>query len=328
MYAIANYPHVLTMTSKYCIFRSFNHRLIILVLTVTAAIFFIGCSSDQEPTFVDLSEKVVVNQSPEEPRDGSVIRIAVAAMISAKESVVYYHQLLDFIASKSGHKIQLVQRKTYSEINEMLKNGKIDLAFICSGPYATGRQTYGFEALAVPQVRGKHFYHSYLIVNQNSTVQNLMGLRGKTFAFTDPESNTGRLVPTYWLAQQKERPKEFFGKIIYTHSHDNSIMAVATSLVDGAAVHEQIWEYFNEKNPSFTSSTRIIKKSQPFGNPPVVASKFLSSQLKADIQRLLITMHMDPDGKKILDELMIDRFIRPENKWYEAIVAMKQECNL
>ena len=328
MYAIANYPHVLTMTSKYYIFRSFNHRIIILTLTVTAAIFFIGCSSDQEPAFVDFSKKMVVNQSPEEPQDGSVIRVAVAAMISAQESVVYYHQLLDFIASQLGHKIQLIQRKTYSEINDLLKNGKIDLAFICSGPYATGRQTYGFEALAVPQVRGKNSYHSYLIVNQKSTVQDLMDLRGKTFAFTDPESNTGRLVPTYWLAQQKEQPKDFFGKIIYTHSHDNSIMAVATSLVDGAAVHEQIWEYFNEKNPTFTSSTRIIKKSQPFGNPPVVASKFLSRQLKEDIQRLLISMHKDPKGKKILDELRIDRFLHPEEKWYDSIVTMQQECNL
>jgi phosphonate transport system substrate-binding protein len=319
---------MVTMTSNYCIIKSFNLRLIILALTVTATIFSIGCSSDQEPAFVDFSKKVAVNPSSEKTPDGAVIRVAVAAMISAKESVVYYHQLLDFIANRLGHKIELIQRKTYSEINELLKSGKIDLAFICSGPYATGRQNFGFEALAVPQVRGKHFYHSYLIVNQDSAFQDLRDLRGKTFAFTDPESNTGRLVPTYWLAQQKEQPKEFFGKIIYTHSHDNSIMAVATSLVDGAAVHEQIWQYFNERNPTFTSSTRIIKKSQPFGNPPVVASKYLSGQLKADIQRLLMTMHLDPEGKKILDELMIDRFLHPDDKWYESIVAMKHECNL
>jgi phosphonate transport system substrate-binding protein len=290
--------------------------------------FLIGCSGDQEPTFVDFSKKMVVIPPPDESRDASVIRVAVAAMISAKESVIYYHQLLDFIAKQLGHKIELVQRKTYGEVNELLKNGKIDLAFLCSGPYATGRQIYGFEALAVPQVRGRHSYHSYLIVNQNSVFQDLMDLRGKTFAFTDPESNTGMLVPTYWLIQQQERPKDFFGKIIYTHSHDNSIMAVATSLVDGAAVHEQIWQYFNKRNPTFTSNTRVIKKSQPFGNPPVVASKYLSSQLKADIQHLLMTMHLVPGGKKILDGLMIDRFLLPEDKWYDSIVAMKNECDL
>ena len=301
-----------------------TYRIIIASLTI----ILMGCTGDQEPIYVDFSKKMIVDQSVKELLSGSDIRVAVAAMISARESVVYYHQLLDFIANQLGHKIQLIQRKTYSEINEMLKNGEIDLAFICSGPYAIGRQTFGFKALAVPQVREKHSYRSYLIVNHNNTFRNLLDLRGKTFAFTDPESNTGKLVPTYWLNQQKEKPEEFFGKIIYTHSHDNSIMAVATSLVDGAAVHEQIWEYFNEKNPTFTSNTRVIKKSQPFGNPPVVASTYLSSQLKEDIQRLLMTMHMDPEGKKILDELMIDRFLHPEDKWYDSIVAMKRECNL
>ncbi len=304
------------------------HRRLVCVLTVATAIFLFSCSSDQEPTFIDLSQKMIANQPGEESPIGADIRVAVAAMISARESVVYYHQLLDFIAQRLGHKIKLIQRQTYGEINDLLQSGKIDLAFICSGPYATGRETYGFEALAVPQVRGKHFYHSYLIVNHNSPFQGLMDLRGKTFAFTDPESNTGMLVPTYWLVKQDRKPEEFFGKIIYTHSHDNSIMAVATSLVDGAAVHEQIWEYFNEKNPTFTASTRIIKKSQPFGNPPVVASKFLSDQLKADIRGLLLTMHQDLEGKRILDELMIDRFLHPEDKWYESIVAMKHECNL
>ena len=60
----------------------------------------------------------------------------------------------------------------------------------------------------------------------------------------------------------------------------------------------------------------------------MVASKQLSGQLKADIQRLLLTMHMDQAGKNILDELRIDRFLFPEDKWYESIVAMRHECNL
>jgi len=170
---------------------SINYRLLFLVFTIAASIFFSSCSSDQKPTYVDLSKKMIEDQPGEEPRNGSEIRVAVAAMISPRETVVYYHQLLDFIATQLGHKIQLVQRKTYGEINELLKTGKIDLAFICSGPYATSRQTYGFEALAVPLVRGRHSYHSYLIVNQKSKYRDLSDLRGKTFAFTDPESNAG-----------------------------------------------------------------------------------------------------------------------------------------
>jgi hypothetical protein len=34
-------------------------------------------------------------------------------------------------------------------------------------------------------------------------------------------------------------------------------------------------------------------------------------------------MHLDPAGKKILENLMIDRFVSPEEGWYEAIRRMK-----
>ena len=244
--------------------------------------------------------------------------------MSAQETVVYYHQLLEYIANKLGRQIQLVQRKTYGEINELIGMGQIDLAFICSGPYAGGKEKFGFQALAMPRVRGSHLYQAYLIVNKDSPFQKLDDLRGKSFAFTDPESNTGKLVPTYWLNKTGAKPEDFFGKTIYTYSHDNSIRAVAMSLVDGAAVNGQVWEYYNHSDPVFTAKTRIIKRSQPFGNPPVVASSHLSNQMKARIRSLLLKMHLDPKGKKILDELMIDGFIAPKEECYDPILAMKK----
>jgi len=176
----------------------------------------------------------------------------------------------------------------------------------------------------MPRVRGSHLYRSYLIVNKDGPIQTLADLRGKTFAFTDEESNTGKLVPTYWLGLQGENPADFFGKTIYTYSHDNSIMAVARSLVDGAAVNGQVWEYYQHRDPGFTAKTRVIRKSEPFGNPPVVASPQLPSQMKDRMRDLLFNMHRDPAGEKILKKLMIDRFIEPIEGCYDPILAMNK----
>jgi phosphonate transport system substrate-binding protein len=285
----------------------------------------LSCSGESEPTFVDFSQRMTIKRPGEESPQSPNFKVAVGSMISAQETAVHYRELLDYIAGKLGRGIQLVQRKTYGEINKLIGQGEIDFAFICSGPYATGREKFAFEALAMPQVRGSHLYQSYLIVNKDSPFQTLDDLKGKIFAFTDPESNTGKLVPTYWLRQQGEIPKTFFQKIIYTYSHDNSIMAVAKSLVDGAAVHGQIWEYYNHRDPTFTDKTRIIKKSKSFGNPPVVASAYMPDQMKAQIRELLYSMHQEPDGKKILDELMIDRFIAPKKDCYRPILEMNKD---
>jgi phosphonate transport system substrate-binding protein len=245
-------------------------------------------------------------------------------MISPKETFIYYRQLIDYVGQKTQSPIELVQRKTYGEINQLLGKGEIDLAFICSGPYAGGKEEHGFELLAAPQVQGSHFYQSYLIVNKNQPYQDLADLRGHVFAFTDPESNTGRLAPTYWLKQIGEEPERFFSKVIYTYSHDNSILAVGRGLVDGAAVDSLIWEYFKKVNPELTQPTRIIKKSEPYAIPPVVASASFPEENRRQIRNLLLSMHLDAEGRRILDGLMIDRFIVPPSDWFDSVKQIQR----
>ncbi|MGD8943921.1 MAG: phosphate/phosphite/phosphonate ABC transporter substrate-binding protein [Desulfobacterales bacterium] len=296
-----------------------NH-LFLSGLVISAALSLLyACGSETDIRVVDFSKTVVVEQPGKKPSENSTIKVAVAAMISPKDTFVYYRQLLDYIGHHLGRDVQFIQRKTYGEINELLGNGQIDLAFICSGPYVVGKEKFGFELLATPEVQRSHFYQSYLIVNKDSRIRNIEDLRGRIFAFTDPESNTGKLVPTYWISQMGERPETFFSKTIYTHSHDNSIMAVAKSLVDGAAIDSLIWEYYHRKNPIFTSKTRIIRKSEPYGIPPIVASPDFAPDLKDEIRKVLLAMHLDLRGQKILSELMIDRFTPPRDEWYDSI---------
>ncbi len=240
-------------------------------------------------------------------------------MVSPKETFVHYRRLLDYLGERLGMDVELVQRKTYGEVSELVGNGGIDLAFVCSGPYATGREKYGFELLATPQIQGSHFYQSYLIVNQGSPVQRLEDLKGKVFAFTDPDSHTGKLVPSFWLARMNERPESFFGRVIYTYSHDNSVLAVARGLVDGAAVDGLVWEFYRQKKPSLTDATRIIRKSEPFGIPPVVASGSLAPESRLAVREILLAMHEDPMGAGILGEIMIERFVEPRDEWYDGI---------
>lgn len=287
-----------------------------------------GCSSDTAYTPVDFSKTVKIEKSISLNDKTHTLKVAVSAMVSPKETFSTYRNLLGYIGEHLNYKIQLVQRKTYDEINELFLKRQIDLAFICSGPYAVGKEKYGFEALAVPVIRGKPSYQAYLIVNKNSAIENLEGLRGGVFAMTDPASNTGAMVPLYWLAKMREKPDTFFKNVTYTYSHDNSILAVAKSLVDGAAVDGMIWEYYNARNPIYTSQTRVIKKSISFGSPPFVASKYLAPEIKEEARNLLLNMHKDPKGRSILKELMIDRFVTPKDPWYQPVREMKKELNL
>lgn len=311
----------LSLVSK-TLFLCLGCSIVMIMLLVS------GCSRDAEYTPVDFSNTIKIDKTTSLNDKEPTLKVAISAMVSPKETFSTYRNLLDYIGDHLNYKIQLIQRKTYGEINELFLKQQIDLAFICSGPYAVGKEKYGFEALATPVIRGNPLYQSYLIVNKNSSIENIEDLRGRVFAMTDPASNTGAMVPLFWLAEMGETPETFFNNVTYTYSHDNSILAVARSLVDGAAVDGVIWEYYNARNPLNTSQTRVIKKSIPFGSPPFVASKYLTPKIKEKARELFLDMHQDPKGRFILKELMIDRFVSPKDTWYQPVRDIKKQLNI
>jgi len=243
-------------------------------------------------------------------------------MISPETTRVYYEELLEHIAGKLGKRAVFAQRRTYAEINEMVKKKEVDLAFVCSGPYTQGKKESGMEMLVVPVANGKTVYHSYIIANKNSTIRSLDDLRGKKFAFTDPQSNTGSLVPTYMLARKGETPKSFFRDFFYSNSHDNSIRAVADGQADGAAVDSLIWEFINRVDPALTAKTRIVEKSPAYGIPPVVVSAGTDPAMKQQLKQIFLTLHEDKSAAAMLAKLQIDRFVEGNDAMYDTVRQM------
>jgi hypothetical protein len=44
--------------------------------------------------------------------------------------------------------------------------------------------------------------------------------------------------------------------------------------------------------------------------------------MKERLKKNILFMHEDPEGKRILDELMIDNFAPPQSEWYVSVKAM------
>ncbi len=250
------------------------------------------------------------------------LRVAVAAVISPKETLKSYDELLNYLGEKLDRRIELVQRRTYAEINQLVQKGQVSLAFVCTRAYVDGRRNFGMELLAAPEIRGETGYRSYVIVPSQSAAQSLEDLRGKVFAFTDPLSFSGKLAPEYMLWERGEAPDSFFARHLYTYSHDNSIKAVAEKLVDGAAVDSAVYDYALALNPEYREKIKIIDRSVLVGNPPVVVPPGLDNQLKGRIKGILLSMYLDPKGKRILRNLMIDRFVEADDGSYDPIRIM------
>lgn len=298
--------------------RNLFYHILILVLSFGLA----SCGRSDEPRKVSLEKIEAMTGKAAEGHAGQ-IRIAVGGMITPKEGFGYYKQFLDYIAEKLGRNVEFVDRESYAEINALVRSGKVDVAFVCGGPYVDGHAAFGMELLVAPQAYNGTVYYSYIIVSADSPVKSFQDLRGKSFAFTDPLSNSGKLAPTYMLARAGQSPKSFFSRVVYTRSHDKSIKAVAEKLVDGAAVDSLIWEYDNLKSPAFTKKTKIIEKSPPYGIPPVVVRPGMDSQLKERLRAVFLNAHKDAKGREILRQMMIDKFVLLDDRAYDSIREMK-----
>lgn len=300
-----------------------------MVAAVAVAAALAACGRAEEPKRIRLESPAA---SPgtgavgtAAPANGAArLRVAIAAMISPKETFASYRDLLRHIGKRMGMEVELVQRRSYEEINELLKKNLLDVAFVCTGAYVEGHDDFGMEILVAPVTQGRTAYYSYIIVSADSQVRSLEELEGKTFAFTDPLSNTGKLAPTYALARKNRSPDRFFSQVVYTYSHDRSIESVAKKLVDGAAVDSLVWDYMSRKNPALTAGTKVVLKSDPFGIPPVVVSRALSPEMKGRLRDVFLRIHEDREGREILSAIMIDRFVAVNDDLYDSVRAMRR----
>jgi len=251
------------------------------------------------------------------------IRIGVASMITPIETVKYYQDLVEYVSKKMDVPVEMIHRRTYEEMDRMLEKGEVDVAFICSAPYVRDKREFGVELLVVPVVNGSVFYHSYIIVHKDSNIRTFEDLKGKRFAFTDPRSNSGKLYAEYYLAKRGYTPEDFFGKYIYTYSHNKSVELVAKRIVDGASVESLVYNYMKTKGSPYPVQTKIIQESPPFGIVPVVVTKGVPTFLKEKLREVFLNMHRDPEGKKILDAMLIDRFAVVTDANYDSIREME-----
>jgi phosphonate transport system substrate-binding protein len=292
----------------------------LLALSISLLLCCTACS-DTERIPIDLHagppQHKPAGNSTEKP-----LRLVMGAKITPKEGFSYYQRLQSYLAKKLGRPIELVERESYGEVNRLLVDGGADVAFVCSGPYVKGKASSQMELLVMPVGKGEPSYYSYIIVPADSPFRTFKDLRGKRFAFNDPLSNTGTLVPTHLLASMGETPSSFFDSYVYTYGHDTSIKAVADKLVDGAAVDSLIWNYLAVTTPRLTRKTRIISKSGPYGIPPVVVRPGLDPGLKRRLAEIFMSAADDPEGKPILDGMMIDKFIPGVDSNYDSIRRM------
>jgi phosphonate transport system substrate-binding protein len=299
--------------------------LLAVILLVAATAF--GCryrAEDEIEVRLDSVSDAVIDPTFPAPT-GSVdapVRFAYTSVLSPERSTLTFARLGAYLAAKLERPVEIVRRRTYTEINELLRTGSADAGLICTGAFAAGQDGLGFEAIAIPVIGGKETYRSFVITRRDRGLTSFGDLEGTVFAFTDPLSNTGFRYVVAKLHEAGLHPQSFFSRFLFTYSHDNSIEAVLDGIADAGSVDSLVWDELVRRDPTLEDHLVIIDQSEDFPINPVAVGPGIQLELRARLTSAFLAMHGDPAGREVLFELGTDKFVQPTAgtlAGYEAI---------
>ncbi|MNB63116.1 Phosphate-import protein PhnD precursor [compost metagenome] len=207
-------------------------------------------------------------------------------------------QVLDDLQAKIGMPVVPFVATDYNGIIEALRSGKLDVAYLGPFSYVLATSVADVEAfsVAVTKKTGQSAYKSVILARKDSGIHSLADLKGHTFAFVDPSSASGHLFPKAGLEQSGFAPDSLFKRVIFSGSHDASILAVENKKVDAAAVADRIFASAVAKGVVNQDDFEIVWSSKPIPESPMVWRKALDPELKKKVADALASIKDVPWG--------------------------------
>ena len=240
-----------------------------------------------------------------------------------------YTWIADATASRLGTTAELHVGRHYDE----LADGRADVAFLCGLPYVhladAAEPTVAPLAapiLAGDRYEGRPIYFSDVIVRADSVFASLGDLRGTTWAYNEPDSQSGFGVVRAHLARVGET-RGFFGRVVEAGFHDTSIRLVADGVVDGAAIDSQVLTIALRDDPLLAERVRAVAALGPSTIQPVVAAARLPLDLQDSLCAALVDLTEDPAAAGPFAHGSMVGFVPVTDRDYDDIRRMEHDAD-
>jgi phosphonate transport system substrate-binding protein len=244
----------------------------------------------------------------------------------------FYRRLGIWLARQAGVTIEVVDTIPWQERERLLDRGEAQIGFICGLPYV--RKADGsdpaIELLAAPvmagaRYRGRPIYFSDVVVRRESPYKAFVELRGASWSYNEPGSQSGYNLIQYHLATLGER-SGYFSRVVEAGAHQTSLRMILDGEIDASAIDSTVLELELKLRPELAPHVRVIESLGPSPIPPAVVSRRLPLALREALRRALLGMHRDPEGVRILEAGMVARFMPVVDSDYDEIRRMAREA--
>ncbi len=229
----------------------------------------------------------------------------------------------------------------YNGVIEGLLGGNLDLAWLGASAYAKIHMTdpEAVEpALIKVNADGSMGYYAIGFARADSGIQSLMDMKGKVFAFNDPNSTSGYLIPSVEIPQIIGMPMdEFFGEVRFTGGHEQSIVAVYNGDIDASVTWSDglgAWEDGHNSgalrkavDAGIVDMTELVEiwRSRLIPEGPIVLRKSLPADVKLKITELMETLvSTDQECAYGVMAGEVKGLVPVEHSMYDGIIAARR----
>lgn len=236
---------------------------------------------------------------------GSVAMDVPAAMVQRLTPLTAY------LSKKTGLKVSFrASPNLGSAVNDLGKD-VTQIAYLTPVAYVEAQEKHKAKPLVSPLTHGKSTFNLVVAVHQDSSIQSMADLAGKSFALGDEKALLQRAVLVNGGINFQQ-----FSRFGFLKHYDNIAKAVLNKDFDAGILKDTIYEKFASQglrkihtSPALSSYLFAVNEKVPAETVKKLRAAFLA--LKADTA----------EGKEILKELDqgYDGFVVVEDKDYDEI---------
>lgn len=222
--------------------------------------------------------------------------------------------LANYMATKLAplgvENVDILIAENHAQMIRFIRDGRVDWITETAYSAVLLEQSAGAEMLLRKWKQGFPNYHSVVFVREDSAINTLEELQGRSIAFQHPGSTTGYFVPKsllhartlslHPLRSVREQPRPGFVNYLFSGAEYNSAMWVDKGIVSAGVLSNLDWQREEYVPSAVRQNLKIIYTSAPLPRAVELVRGDLDPRVKAAIRQTLLEAHDDPDAREAL----------------------------
>jgi phosphonate transport system substrate-binding protein len=264
-------------------------------------------------------------------QSSGTLNIGMVPGEDAEVRIKRYEPIVEYLKSTLGMDVKAYVGTDYTATVEAMRARRVDAAYYGPFSYVLAAQVAEARCIVVPGSASgtSNTYNSLIVTHTGSGITTMEELRGRNFAFVDPASTSGHLIPRALLVKAGIEPDRDL-RTIFAGGHDASLLAINGQRVDAGAVASTQHRRMIEAGVVDANNLLTLATSDPIPSSPFAVRASLDPSLKEALTQAFLDAHnyMTPEIRRELIGGERNQYVVAEDSMYDPVREVARILNL